>query len=226
MKSKVAILAVIGSLVLLALAVTPVAGAQMFGMGSVQQVHGVFKPVVGSGASYEMVKGDGQKTQFDMAIVDKDSSGAYWTEYGMTDPRSKTMVYVKALIAQQGDDAVMQKMIVQMPGRPPMEMSSMMQGMGHQNLNQKIDIRGEAQNMGSESVTTPAGTFSCQHWRATKDGSDYWISDKVSPWGLVKASEKDGTSMTLVKVITGAKSHITGTPVSMEEMMKGMGRPQ
>ncbi len=226
MKSKVAIFAVIVSLALLALTVTPVAGAQMFGMGATQEVRGVFKPVVGSGASYEAVKSDGQKNQFDISIVEKDPSGAYWTEYGMTDARTKSMVYVKSLIAQQGDEAVMQKMIVQMPGRPPMEMSSMMQGMGHQKMNQKIDIRGEAQNMGTDSITTPAGTFSCQHWRATKDGTDVWISDKVSPWGLVKAVSKDGTSMTLVKVITGAKSHITGTPVSMEEMMKGMGKPQ
>jgi len=41
----------------------------------------------------------------------------------------------------------------------------------------------------------------------------------VSPWKLVKMTTKDQT-MTLTKVITDAKSHITGTPVSMEEMMK------
>jgi hypothetical protein len=212
---------------LLAVMLAPVACAQMFGMGATQEVRGVFKPVVGSGAGYEMVKTDGQKTQIDISIVEKDPSGAYWTEYGVTDPRTKSMVYMKSLIAQQGDEAVMQRIIVQMPGRPPMEMSSMMQqGMGRQKMNQKIDIRGEAQNMGTESITTPAGTFSCQHWRATKDGSDFWISDKVTPWGLVKMADKDGTSMTLVRVITGAKTHITGTPVSMEDMMKGMGKPQ
>jgi hypothetical protein len=221
MKSKTGIFMVMLA-ASMAATLTTGARAQMFGMG-VQEVRGVFKPVVGSGASYESVKTDGRKTQFDIAIVDKDPSGAYWTEYAMTDQRSKGMVYAKSLIAQQGNDAVIQRMIVQMPGRPPMEMSSMMQGMGHQKMNQKIDIRGEAQNMGTESITTPAGTFSCQHWRSTKDGSDFWISDKVTPWGLVKASDKDGSSMTLVRVITDAKSHITGTPVSMEEMMKGMG---
>jgi hypothetical protein len=226
MKSKTGIfMAMVALIMAVSLALAVRAGAQMFGMG-VQEVRGVFKPVVGSGASYEAVKTDGRKTQFDIAIVEKDPSGAYWTEYAMTDPGTKGLVYAKSLIAQQGDEAVIQRMIVQMPGRPPMEMSSRMQGMGHQKMNQKIDIRGEAQNMGTESITTPAGTFSCQHWRATKDGSDFWISDKVTPWGLVKASDKDGSSMTLVRVITSAKSHITGTPVSMEEMMKGMGKPQ
>ena len=207
------------------LGLTPGAGAQMFGMGA-QEVRGVFKPVVGGGASYESVKKDGQKTQFDITVVDKDPAGGYWTEIAMTDPRTKDMVYAKSLIAQQGDDAVVQRMIVQMPGRPPMEMSSMMQGMGHPKQNQKIDIRAEAQDLGTESITTPGGTFSCQHWRTTKDGADVWINEKVTPWGLVKISSKDGTSMTLVKVIAGAKSHITETPVSMEEMMKGMGKPQ
>jgi hypothetical protein len=226
MKSKTrVVMATVAAIMAFALGLALRAGAQMAGMG-VQEVRGVFKPVVGSGASYESVKTDGRKTQFDIAIVEKDPSGAYWTEYAMTDQGTKGMVYAKSLIAQKGDEAVIERMIVQMPGRPPMEMSSMMQGMGHQKMNQKIDIRGEAQNMGTESITTPAGTFSCQHWRATKDGSDFWISDKVTPWGLVKASDKDGSSMTLVKVITEAKSHITGTPVSMEEMMKGMGKPQ
>jgi hypothetical protein len=225
MKSKAAIFLVVLTMILATLGLALPATAQMFGMGT-QEVRGVFKPVVGSGASYESVKTDGQKTQFDITVVDKDPAGGYWTEVAMTDPRSKDLVYAKSLTAQQGDEVVVQRMIVQMPGRPPMEMSAMMQGMGHTKKNQKIDIRGEAQNMGTDSITTPAGTFSCQHWRATKDGSDYWISDKVTPWGLVKASSKDGTSMTLVKVITGAKSHITDTPVSMEEMMKGMGKPE
>lgn len=71
----------------------------------------------------------------------------------------------------------------------------------------------------NETITTPAGTFSCQHWRSKKDGSEYWLSDKVSPWKLVKMTGKD-QSMTLTKVITDAKTHITGTPVSMEDMMK------
>jgi uncharacterized protein YqjF (DUF2071 family) len=95
-----------------------------------------------------------------------------------------------------------------------------------QNEKEKADFRANAENLGSESVTTPAGTFSCQHWRSKQDGSEYWISDKVTPWQLVKSSGKDQNSMVLVRLITNAKSHITGTPVSMQEMMKGMGQPQ
>ena len=100
-----------------------------------------------------------------------------------------------------------------------MDMSSMMKMHSMQSEESKADVRASAENLGTESVTTPAGTFSCQHWRSKKDASEYWISDKVSPWQLVKMKSPDET-MTLVKIITDAKSKITGTPVSMEEMMR------
>jgi uncharacterized protein YqjF (DUF2071 family) len=89
-----------------------------------------------------------------------------------------------------------------------------------QSQTSKADVRANAQNMGTESVTTPAGTFSCQHWHDAKDNDDYWISDKVTPWQLVKMSGADKNTVTLQKLITGAKTHITGTPVSMQDMMR------
>jgi hypothetical protein len=209
----------------MSLTLAPPVSAQM--AMSAPELRGVFKPVVGAGAGYEFVKTDGQKTHFDITIVDKDPGGGYWTEYSIADPHSKGTVYMKMLVSQRADDVAVEHMIMQIPGQPPMDMSAMMQGMGgmgHPKQNQKIDIRAQAQDLGAESVTTPAGTFSCQHWRTTQDGTDVWISDKVTPWGLVKMSEKDGSSMTLARLITDAKTHITGTPVSMEEMMKGMGK--
>jgi uncharacterized protein YqjF (DUF2071 family) len=108
---------------------------------------------------------------------------------------------------------------MQMPGRPPMDMSSMMKMHPMQSEESKADFRANAENLGTETITTPAGSFSCQHWRSKKDGTEVWISNKVSPWGLVKMSGPHDT-MTLVKIITDAKSHITGTPVSMEDMMR------
>jgi hypothetical protein len=88
----------------------------------------------------------------------------------------------------------------------------------------KTDFREGGERVGSESVTTPAGTFDCEHWR-NKDGSgDVWFSSKVAPWGLVKTTSPNN-SMTLIKVITDAKSHIVGTPQSMDSMM-GRGRGQ
>jgi hypothetical protein len=196
--------------------------AAQMGMGRPPDIAGVFNPEVGSGASYEITKTNGEKSTFDMSVVDKDSSGGYWIEYGMQMPQ-KGFVYSNVLMVRQADDVIIQRMIVQMPGRPPIDMSSMMSMKGMQDQKSKADFRANAQDMGTESVTTPAGTFSCQHWRSTKDGVDVWISDKVSPWKLVKMTGTNN-NMTLVRVITDAKTHITGTPVSMQEMMQGMGK--
>jgi len=75
-----------------------------------------------------------------------------------------------------------------------------------------VDIRDKADDVGNESVTTPAGTFTAHHYRM-KDGSgDFWLSEKVSPYGLIKGQGKDFT-MVLTKVVTDAKDKITGTPV-------------
>ena len=184
------------------------AAAQMgMGMGRAPSIAGVFNPEVGSGAAYEMDRKDGgQKTSFEMAVVGKEGSG-YWIETAS---------------AREGDNVMVQRTIVQMPGRPPMDMSSMMKMHPMQSEESKADMRANAENLGNETITTPAGSFACQHWRSKKDGSEYWLSDKVSPWKLVKMTNKDQT-MTLTKVITDAKTHISGTPVSMEDMMKGMG---
>jgi hypothetical protein len=188
-------------------------------------IAGVFNPVVGSGASYEMVKTDGEKIPFDMAVVDKDASGGYWVEYSMQNPKLNGPVYMKNLMVHQSDDIIIQRSIMQMPGRPPMDMSSMMSMKAMQSPKEKADFRANAQNMGTESVTTPAGTFSCEHWRNAKDGTDVWLSDKIVPWRVVKMSGANDT-LSLVKIISDAKTHITGTPMSMEEMMQQhMGKP-
>ena len=55
---------------------------------------------------------------------------------------------------------------------------------------QTADIRGSADDLGSESVTTPAGTFMGEHY-CMKDGSgETWISQQVSPHGVIKFQGK------------------------------------
>jgi len=99
-------------------------------------------------------------------------------------------------------------MIMQMPGRPPMEMPTQMMHQDH--APQAADVRTGGEDLGSETITVPAGTFTCQHYK-TKSGGEVWVSQKVSPYGLVKSKSND-TSMELTKVITGATDQITGTP--------------
>lgn len=206
----------------MAIGFAPWSAGQM-GMGRPPSIAGVFNPLVGSGASYEMTRKNGEKSSFDMYVVDKEAGG-YWIEYAMEVPQMHGTMYSKMLFLRQADDIIIQRSIFQMPGHPPVDASSMMAARSMQNEKEKADFRADAENLGSEAVTTPAGTFSCQHWRSKKDGTEYWISDKVTPWQLVKTSRKDQNSIVLVRLISNAKSHITGTPVSMQEMMKGMGQ--
>jgi len=71
--------------------------------------------------------------------------------------------------------------------------------------------------VGSESVTVPAGTFDCEHYRKqTAEGTvDVWVSTKVSPYGTVKMTSGQMT-MVLEKVLSNETSHIKGEPQKFE----------
>ncbi|HVB58643.1 MAG TPA: hypothetical protein VNE63_19740 [Candidatus Acidoferrales bacterium] len=157
-------------------------------------------------------------------VVGKESVGGkdgYWFETTMTNPQMGDII-MKVFTVPDGANTSTTRMIMQMGNRPPMEMPMQMNRMNNQK--QPADIRSEAEDVGSESVTTPAGTFTCEHYRM-KDGSgDTWLSEKVSPYGLVKHQGKDST-MVLTKVVTDAKDKITGTPQPFNPMMMGMGGP-
>jgi hypothetical protein len=199
----------------LSLIVAATASAQM-GMRQRSLPNGIFNPVVGSGAAYDIQPANAAKTSIEYAIVGKESvdgKDGFWMEWTTTAGGMGEMV-MKVLIVPGGASA--QKVIMQMPGRPPMEMPSQM---GHTNPSTTApsDIRNLAEDVGTESVTTPAGTFSCEHYRM-KDGSgDTWVSQKVAPFGVVKHQGKD-SSMVLTKVITDAKDKIVGTPQPFNPM--------
>lgn len=194
---------------------TPGISSAQFGMRQPQMPRGLFNPVVGSGAVYDMQMANGNKTTMEIDVVGKDSvdgKDAYWFETSMSNmpqgapPGGMTM---KMLMVLDGADSYASKMVMQMGDRPPMEMAIPPNRGAAQK--QPADIKSMAEDVGSESVTTPAGTFSCEHYRM-KDGSgDTWVSEKVSPYGVIKHQGKD-TTMVLTKVVTDAKDKITGTP--------------
>ncbi len=194
------------------------ASAQM-GMGMRQRSlpSGVFNPVVGSGAAYDMQPASGPKTNIEYTIVGKESvdgKDGFWMEWTTAAGPMGEMV-MKVLIVPGSASA--QKVIMQMAGRPPMEMPMQMGHAGGGNATAPSDIRNLAEDVGTESITTPAGTFSCEHYKM-KDGSgDTWVSSKVPPFGLVKQQGKD-SSMVLTKVITDAKDKIVGTPQPFNPM--------
>ncbi|HXM95535.1 MAG TPA: hypothetical protein VOA64_14985 [Candidatus Dormibacteraeota bacterium] len=198
--------------------------AQLGGMMRPPGMQGVFNPVVGTGAVYELTDKKQTKTNMEIAVVGKENvngKDAYWIETGVQDPKSHEIMWIKMLVAKDQNNVVTERFITRIPGQPqPVEMSmSMATGMGGQSKSQPSDFRDKAEAVGTESVTVPAGTFTCEHFRM-KDGSgEAWVSSKVAPWGLVKFTGKDA-SMVLLKQITDATSHITGAPIKLEDMMR------
>ncbi|MFZ0519951.1 MAG: hypothetical protein WAL95_02945 [Candidatus Acidiferrales bacterium] len=196
------------------------ASAQM-GMRNAPQLRGILNPVVGSGGQYEVTTAKGEKMTMEMVIVGKESvdgKDAYWFENTISSAQMGGDMITKSLTVVNGSDTAVSRIIMQMPNRPPMEMPAQMVQMHGQK--RPTDIRSDAEDVGPESVTTPAGTFAAEHYKM-KDGSgDMWIAAKAGPYGLVKFQGKD-TTMLLTKVIADGKDKITGTPQPFNPMMFG-----
>ena len=187
----------------------------------------VFHPVVGKGAQYETtIKGGTQSkaTTMEMGIVGKESvdgKDGYWMQFVSSDDKGHSTVG-KALFTV--DDFQFHRMIIQPPGQGAIEMPVNMSGRTRERIDEQMK---DWHSVGTETVTVPAGTFSCDHWKNDKDGAEVWTSDKVTPYGVVKQSGKDST-MVLVRVLDNVPDRITG-PVrkfDMQEMMQQMQQRQ
>jgi hypothetical protein len=186
----------------------------------------VFHPVVGQGAEYQITKsGPNERvSMMQFGIVGKDSAGgqdAYWMQMVMSSQNNQEMV---SKVLFTSPDFQPSRVIMQMPGRPAMEMPMTMNSIYRDKINASLQ---DWHSVGTESVTVPAGTFSCDHWKNDKTGDEVWTSDKVSPFGVVKSSGKDNT-MVLQKILSNYPDRITG-PVQKfdpQMMMQQMQHPQ
>jgi hypothetical protein len=213
------------ALIALSLGVTGRADAQM-GMSMFQKpaIAKFFNPVVGKGAQYETTRTghkEGKATSLEMAVVGKESvngKDGFWMQFVTTDEKGQPMVG-KMLFTS---DMQSQRMIMQMKGQPAMEMPFNPAA----NRENKMEANmADWHQVGTESITVPAGTFTCEHWKNDKNGSELWASDKVSPFGMVKQVSKDDT-MVLTKVLSDVPDRITGPvskfdPQMMMQQMQG-----
>jgi hypothetical protein len=71
--------------------------------------------------------------------------------------------------------------------------------------------------VGEETMAVPAGSFKARHY-ADEDG-DSWFSPDAPGYRLVKMVTKDGKTISLTAVGTGAKNEITEKPMDMKAMM-------
>ena len=218
-----------GMILLLGLAVTGALWAQRPGhaggmnpFGGVPSF-GLQNPTIGSGSEYLLTTNGKEMDMSIVALGKEDVAGetGYWMEMRMTNQELGGEMVMKSLVVSSASQAGVKRMIIQRPGQPPMEMPSMMMSMMQQHQN-TITTKGEGgpggtgELVGTESVTVPAGTFSCQHYRKTdqRGTTDLWISTQVTPYAMVKMTSPDST-MVLKKVLTGETSHINGEPQQM-----------
>jgi len=190
------------------------------GMGrQAPRLLGEFKPVVGSGAQYQMTAKNGTMS-FAYVIVgqeDVEGSAGYWMEIRSENPGMPGEMVMKQLIVAGGDKPQIKRMIMQSPGSPPMEMPmGMMPGMGKRGQGAGAGDTSPGEKVGSETITVPAGTFECDHYRKQEPRGtvDVWISSKVPPYGMVKMSSAEMT-MVLEKVLSNETSHIKSEPQKM-----------
>jgi hypothetical protein len=198
------------------------AAAAQMGMRT-PQIPGEFKPVVGSGAQYEISTKKDPKMDMAYAIVGKetvDGADGYWMEIRMLSGKGEGMI-MKELMVMTGETPSPKRMIMQMAGRPPMEMpmgmmSGMMRNMPKQTATGASQGHGMGEKVGTDTVTVPAGTFVCDHYRSHSEHgtADIWASTKIAPYGLVKMTSED-TTMVLEKVLTNETSQIKGEPQKM-----------
>ena len=139
------------------------------GMGrQMPRMLGAFKPVVGSGAQYEMTMKD--RTMHSVyAVVGQEvveGNTGYWMEIRTEGAGMPGEMVMKQLMVLGGDRPQIKRMIMQSPGHPPMEMPvGMMQGMGQRGRPPQQGDSSPGEIVGSETITVPAGTFECEHYR-------------------------------------------------------------
>jgi hypothetical protein len=184
---------------------------------------GEFNPVVGSGAQYQTTT-QGRSMSFAYVVVGKEDvegSTGYWMEIRSGSPELGGEMVMKQLLVQSAGAAQIKRMIMQSPGRPPIEMPmGMMMGRGPGGQARGAGGAGDTspgEKVGTETITVPAGTFECDHYRkkGPRGDVDVWVSSKVPPYSMVKMASGEMV-MELQKVLSNETSHIKGEPQKME----------
>ncbi len=180
---------------------------------------------VGQWAEYKLTgqESAGVPSQIRFAIVGTEAVTGkehYWHEMKM-ETGMGTMIIQVLVPGYPYDQVQIQGAIMKMGDQPamrmPAQMLGMMQSQGGDDLARDIAQKcGEAETVGWESVTVPAGTFRALHLRTTDDGdvSEVWISTDI-PFGMVKLSGPQGTEMLLLGQGKDATSSITEKPQGM-----------
>jgi hypothetical protein len=201
-------------------------GANWFSKPAISEA---VNPVVGKGGQYQTTRSDQNVATAELqefTVVGKESvdgKDGFWLEISRQGSSDAGVGYAKILFTK--DDFQFHKIVVQQPGQQAIAMPFQPTDKTKTRMSEEAE---KWHAVGTESITVPAGTFSCKHWKKDKAAGDtgdsnIWTSEKISPFGIVKQATPAQT-MVLVKVITDAQDHITG-PVKTfdpEEMKRQM----
>ncbi len=69
----------------------------------------------------------------------------------------------------------------------------------------------KAKDLGRQTVSTPAGVFSCEHFKFAGKAGEVWVSKAAAPFGIVRAAT-NGTTMILSRLFTGVSDRIEVAP--------------
>ena len=181
--------------VLLLVSMSPAGIAQM-GMMRTPDMSGIWNPVVGAGGSYEMQSADGKTRHLDIFIAGKERVGgkdAYWMEIAVEGGQRPGTTIRSKIWPSLTDPAVQSEPDNHSDSGPTAD------GIVRADDGRDASRANSAtfafwdRIVGSETITVPAGTFACEHWHSN-NGSDVWISPKVPPFGLVKSTNKEGST--------------------------------
>ena len=133
---------------------------------------------------------------------------------------SRARVIMKSLVVgDPGKEQSVHKMIMQAGNRPPILMDVSPEA-GEEETEYP-----EAKNLGTETITVPAGTFTCRHLQvkvSEGETGDIYLSEEVALFGIVKL-RGGGNEMELVDHgASGAVSQIKGEPMQMPDMQQMM----
>lgn len=201
---------------------------------------GTIDPIQGAWAQYDMTTEDGDEFDVRYAIVGEHDCGdegqkvdCYWFEYRMKDKKSGEKTITKILTA--GDPSKQQytmRMVTQQNDEKPMELvykfsEEQMEEAESTAEETEYDYEDyekmddSIEELGTETITVPAGTFKCYHMEVKGDKGktegEYWFSKDVAFMGIVKSKDIDGSEMILTAYDnSGAESEITGEPEVVE----------
>lgn len=192
----------------------------------------------GNGSRFKMqVQGSAYDLQVGLVKVDQ-GAGLVTVEVfaasQLADP-----LWQQFTLSARGDRLQVEAGYIQMGSRAPMKLqANHLAGTGNVEVSlfllSEAELRGGAmggmKRLGQETITIPAGTVACDHYRLERPEQhlEFWISDKASPIGLVRlisAGKKptDNYRLELEELLSGIAAKIDpGKAVPLSDEMKAL----